>query len=279
MRALPQARRQREATNLNPAAPILLFDSGVGGLTVLAELRRVLPQAPMIYAADMAGLPYGAKTEAEVAARVCGLLGRMAERWQPRLICIACNTASTIALGMVREVLETPVVGTVPAIKPAAQLTHSGVIGVLGTEATVRQSYIDRLEAEFAHGRTLIRHGANGLVALAEAKLRGCPAPMERVLEELDGLLRHPHAEHLDTLVLACTHFPLLAEELRAALGGGVVFVDGAAGIARRIGALTAGQAFERAAPDRAVTTGSLTDFAALAPALAGYGLERLESF
>ena len=91
-------------------APILLFDSGVGGLTVLAELRALMPQAPVIYAADIAGLPYGAKTEAEIAARVSGLLGRMAERFQPRLICIACNTASTIALGMVRDALETPIV-------------------------------------------------------------------------------------------------------------------------------------------------------------------------
>ena len=97
-------------------SPILLFDSGVGGLTVLGELRKLLPAAPVIYAADIAGLPYGAKSEAEVAARVAGLLGRMAERYHPRLICIACNTASTIALGMVREVLETPIVGTVPAI-------------------------------------------------------------------------------------------------------------------------------------------------------------------
>ena len=119
-------------------SPIVLFDSGVGGLTVLGAMRKLLPQAPVIYAADMAGLPYGAKSEAEVAARVAGLLGRIAERYDPRLICIACNTASTIALGMVRDVLETPIVGTVPAIKPAAAMTETGVIGLLGTEATVR---------------------------------------------------------------------------------------------------------------------------------------------
>ena len=158
---------------LSPSAPILLFDSGVGGLTVLAELRELLPDAPVIYAADMAGLPYGTKTEAEVAARVAGLLGRMAERWHPRLICIACNTASTIALGMVREVLETPIVGTVPAIKPAAEITKTGTIGLLGTDSTVRQGYVDDLEREFAQGKTLLRYGASGLVALGEAKLRG----------------------------------------------------------------------------------------------------------
>ena len=142
----------------DPAAPILLFDSGVGGLTVLAELRKLLPEAPVIYAADTAGLPYGEKTEAEVAARVAGLLGRLSERFAPRLITIACNTASTIALGMVREVLHVPIVGTVPAIKPAAALTRTGAIGLLGTAATIRQGYVDRLEAEFANGKRLIRH-------------------------------------------------------------------------------------------------------------------------
>ena len=139
----------------DPAAPILIFDSGVGGLTVLDATRTLLPDAPVIYAADNAGLPYGNKTEAQIAARVAGLLGRMTERFRPRLVCIACNTASTIALGMVREVLEVPIVGTVPAIKPAAALTTTGVIGLLGTEATIRQGYVDRLEAEFARDKTL----------------------------------------------------------------------------------------------------------------------------
>ena len=262
-----------------PTAPILLFDSGVGGLTVLAEVRKVLPDAPVIYAADSAGLPYGAKSEAEVAARVCGLLGRMAERWQPRLICIACNTASTIALAMVREVLATPIVGTVPAIKPAAALTRTGAIGVLGTEATIRQAYVDRLEAEFASGKALIRHGANGLVALAEAKLRGAQVHPEAVRGELAGLLAHPDAARLDTLVLACTHFPLLAEELRAAFARDIQLVDGAQGIARRVAALTGNQRFERSGPDRAVTTGPLGDWRELATALARHGLTRLETF
>lgn len=260
-------------------SPILLFDSGVGGLTVLGKLRETLPDAPVIYAADIAGLPYGAKTEAEVAARVCGLLGRMAERWHPRLICIACNTASTIALAMVRDVLEVPVVGTVPAIKPAAAVTRTGVIGVLGTEATVRQSYVDRLEADFAAGKTLIRHGANGLVALAEAKLRGDLVSPANVRAELDGLLAHPDAGQLDTLVLACTHFPLLAPELAQVLGPQVRFVDGSDGIARRIATLTSGQSFERSMPDRAVTTGQVADWQRVAPALAHYGLDVLETF
>jgi glutamate racemase len=262
---------------LEAEAPILLFDSGVGGLTVLAELRQLLPRAPVIYAADLAGLPYGAKTEAEIAARVAGLLGRMSERFRPRLITIACNTASTIALGMVREVLNVPIVGTVPAIKPAAALTLTGTIGLLGTAATVRQKYVDDLEREFAQGKRLIRHAAPGLVAAAEAKLRG-EAPDPAVFEAAAaGLRGQPGGEAIDTVVLACTHFPLVEDELRAALGDGVRFVDGAQGIARRIAYLTQGQPFLRTSPDVAVVTGDLAEAEPLAAALTKYGLERLE--
>jgi glutamate racemase len=256
---------------VDSAAPILLFDSGVGGLTVLAELRKVLPEAPVIYAADTAGLPYGEKTEAQVAARVAGLLGRLSERYSPRLITIACNTASTIALGMVREVLEVPIVGTVPAIKPAAAMTRTGVIGLLGTAATIRQSYVDRLEAEFAKDKRLLRYAEAGLVPAAEALLRGesvDPAVFERAAL---GLRAQPGGEDIDTVVLACTHFPLVERELQAAFGPQVDFVHGAEGIARRIAFLTQGQEFAREVPDFAVFTGDTLDPAALAR----YGLER----
>ena len=263
---------------MQPEAPILLFDSGVGGLTVLAELRKLLPEAPVIYAADLAGLPYGEKSEAEVAARVAGLLGRMSERFRPRLITIACNTASTIALGMVREVLHIPIVGTVPAIKPAAALTKSGAIGLLGTAATVRQKYVDDLEREFAQGKRLIRYACPGLVEAAEAKLRGA-APDPAVFEAAAaGLRNQPAGNAIDTVVLACTHFPLVEQELRAALGDNVRFIDGAQGIARRVAYLTQGQPFLRASPDVAVVTGNMADAAPLAAVLKTYGLERLES-
>ena len=265
------------AATPDPASPILLFDSGVGGLSVLAELRKVLPQAPIIYAADNAGLPYGGKSEAEIAARVCGLLGRIAERFRPRLICIACNTASTIALGMVRDVLHIPIVGTVPAIKPAAALTKTGVIGLLGTEATIRQGYVDRLEAEFAADKLLLRSAAPELVIAAEAKLRGQAVNARVYTKAAEGLRSQPGGESIDTVVLACTHFPLVAEELAEAFGPGVSFVDGAAGIARRIAHLTEGQAIQRAAADMALFTRSDADIEALLPALASYRLDRVE--
>ncbi|MFK4002614.1 glutamate racemase [Qipengyuania sp. NPDC077563] len=264
---------------MNANSPILIFDSGVGGLTVLGELRKALPDAPVIYAADMAGLPYGAKSEAEIAARVSGLLGRMAERYRPRLICIACNTASTIALGMVRDVLEIPIVGTVPAIKPAAALTRSGTMGLLGTEATMRQTYVDNLEREFAVGKTLLRHGANGLVPLAEAKLRGEKVSVGAVADEVKALVLQPGGRDLDTVVLACTHFPLLEPELREAMGADITFVHGAEGIASRIAYLTSDHSFEREGPDFAVTTGELADFEKLDRAFANYGIEVLEKF
>ncbi|QGN56527.1 glutamate racemase [Novosphingobium sp. Gsoil 351] len=260
---------------MNPEAPILIFDSGVGGLTVLDAMRALLPDAPVIYAADNAGLPYGTKTEAQIAARVAGLLGRMTERFRPRLVCIACNTASTIALGMVREVLEVPIVGTVPAIKPAAALTRTGVIGLLGTEATIRQGYVDRLEAEFAHGKALLRHAAPELVAAAEARLRGEAVDPAVFARAAQGLRNQPGGAQIDTVVLACTHFPLLLPELIAAFGPGVRFVDGADGIARRIVFLTQGQAFARGHEDFALFTRDGSEIATLGPALTARRLMR----
>ena len=262
---------------MDASAPILLFDSGVGGLSVLRAVRAALPDAPVIYASDNGGLPYGPKSEAEVAARVCGLLGRMSERFRPRLICIACNTASTIALGMVRDVLAVPIVGTVPAIKPAAEATRTGTIGLLGTAATIRQGYVDRLEAEFAGGKRLLRFAAPELVGAAEAKLRGQPVDPAIFARAASGLRDQPGGTEIDTVVLACTHFPLLADELSAAFGPDVRFVDGAAGIARRIVHLTQGQTFARTAPDFALFTRADDGLALLQPALASYGLTRME--
>lgn len=262
---------------MDASSPILMFDSGFGGLTVLAALRETLPDAPVIYAADLAGLPYGEKTEAEVAARVAGLLGRMSERYAPRLACIACNTASTIALGMVRDVLEIPIVGTVPAIKPAAAITKSGTIGLLGTAATIRQRYVDDLEAKFASGKRLIRHAAPELVLAAEALLRNESVDDGVFQRAVDGLFDQSNGEQIDTVVLACTHFPLVEDRLQKVAGPDIAFIDGAHGIARQISRLTDGQPFMRCAPDRAVVTGDTKGD--LTHALARYGLGSVERF
>jgi glutamate racemase len=248
------------------SAPILFFDSGVGGLSVLEPTRALLPNAPIVYAADNAGFPYGTKSEAELAARVPALLGRLVERYRPRLAVIACNTASTIALDHVRAALDIPVVGTVPAIKPAAELSKTRVIGVLGTPATVRQPYVDDLTARFAADCTVLRYGSSALVEIAEAALQGVRPSLDRVAFELHGLINQPGGEKIDVIVNACTHFPLLEGDLIAVAPTGVQFVDGGEGIARRIAWLTRNQVWDDGPPQlRAVFTAlpppSLTDW------------------
>ncbi|MDZ3831163.1 MAG: glutamate racemase [Sphingopyxis sp.] len=261
-----------------PDAPILFFDSGLGGLTILEPTRALLPTAPVVYAADYAGLPYGQKSEAELAARVPALLGRLVERYRPRLAVIACNTASTIALAHVRAALDLPIVGTVPAIKPAALLTRSGVIGVLGTRATVRQPYVDDLSARFAAGQTVLRHGSPELVAAAEAKLHGAPVDPAVIARAIAGLREQPGGDAMDVIVLACTHFPLLADELAQAAGPGVRLIDGAGGIARRIAHLTEGQDWPAAASmGTAVFTRSDDHPPPPVSALARFGLGRID--
>ena len=263
-------------------APILVLDSGVGGLSVLGPIRALLPGLPIVYAADNAGFPYGTKTEAEIASRVPALLGRLVERYRPQLAVIACNTASTIALSHVRAALDLPVVGTVPAIKPAAEQSKTRVIGVLGTDATVRQAYVDRLAAEFAGDCLVLRHGSARLVALAEAKLAGETVTAADVAPELAGLLDQPGGDRMDMVVLACTHFPLLRAELAAAAPRPLGFVDGGAGIARRVAHLLGpeivglvGQGPQ--APGRAVFTRADPHVDALAVALKSFGLDTTE--
>ncbi len=264
---------------MDDAAPILLFDSGVGGLSILRALQVAAPRVPIIYAADFAGLPYGSKSEADIAARVPALLGRLVERYRPRLVTIACNTASTIALPPVRAALDIPVVGTVPAVKPAAERTRSGVIGLIGTEATIRQPYIDNLLRDHGRGVRLVRVAAPELVEAAERKLRGQRNDPATFAAVIDRLLSLPQAMGMDIAVLACTHFPLLAEELTAAAPPTLRFIDGAQGIARRILSLCdtdfcdsdpAGGLF--------VSTGPPKQAAPYKAGLARYGLTRFES-
>lgn len=267
-----------------PEAPILVFDSGIGGLSVLAKIQKALPLAPIVYSADYAGLPYGEKSEIEVATRVCAFLGRLSERYAPRLVVIACNTASTIALAHARAVLGVPIVGTVPAIKPAAEQTLSGVIGLLGTKATIRQAYVDRLEAEHAAGKKLLRHAAPELVAAAEAKLRG-EIPNAVIFEgAIAGLTNQDCGERIDRIILGCTHFPLVENELATAaraagLSGTLAFVDGSDGIARRVANLTQGQPWpDMPVAGKFITTGSVEQIEPYRPALQRYNLTQIMS-
>jgi len=259
---------------MDPAAPLLFFDSGVGGLSVLGPTRAMLPNAPIVYAADSAGFPYGKRTEEELATRVPALLGRLVERFRPRIAVIACNTASTIALDHARAALDIPVVGTVPAIKPAAELSKSRVIGVLGTEATVRQPYVDDLAARFAADCTVIRHGSPELVELAETKLAGQDISLEAVWAAIAPMVEQPRGDEIDVMVLACTHFPLLTDEITAAFPA-IVQVDGGPGIARRIAYLTQGQPWP-ASPSGGIAIFTAAHRAPLASALARFGLNEV---
>jgi glutamate racemase len=258
-------------------APILFFDSGVGGLSVLGPTRALLPTAPIVYAADSAGFPYGKRSEAEIASRVPALLGRLVERFHPRLAVIACNTASTIALEHVRSALDIPVVGTVPAIKPAAELSKTRVIGVLGTQATVRQPYVDDLAAKFASDCTIVRHGSPELVELAEAKLGGEEVSIQAVKAAAQPMFDATGGEGIDTVVLACTHFPLLEEELLAAFPH-VAYVDGGPGIARRIAWLTREQPWPQEPSGGTIIYTGAEGRRPLMGTLASFGLTEIKS-
>lgn len=263
---------------MGPEQPILVFDTGVGGLSILAPVRRLLPQAPIAYAMDREGFPYGLKPPSELSARIPALLGRLAEHVDPRIIVIACNTASVIALDPVRAALHLPIVGTVPAIKPAAEISQTRVIGVLGTESTVRQPYVDNLSREFARDCTVIRHGSARLVELAERHVAGDTPPAEEFRAVMDQLFDQPGAAAIDTVVLACTHFPLVEDQLAAAAPHPVTFVHGGDGIARRTAHLTRGQPWPDAAPPpTAILIGAGTGDEALFEGMRGYGFERFE--
>lgn len=263
----------------NSTGPLLFFDTGVGGLSVLREAQMLLPNAPVVYAADYAGMPYGMKSEEELSTRIPLLLGRLVERYKPQLVTIACNTASTIALDVVRSVLDIPVVGTVPAVKPASQITKTGVIGLLGTSATIRQPYVDRLANEFASDKKLLRFGAPDLVHAAEAKLRGEIPDSKIVDAAVIGLTSQKHGEMIDTVVLACTHFPLVQEELQKAFVRDIQFIDGSQGIARQIARLTSGMIWPKTAGGGVVvTTGPLDELFPYRAALQEFGFIEFEA-
>lgn len=213
----------------------LVFDSGVGGLSVLDAMVRANLALTMDYAADNAWLPYGSKSDADLRARCPALIAALAEALAPDVIVVACNTASTIALDAIRAAVRQPVVGVVPPIKPAAALTQSGVIGLLATPATVARAYTDDLIARFAADAHVIRVGSTALVAAAEAKLAGETPDPPAIREAVDALFNAPGGDALDVVALACTHFPLIVDELKGAAPRAIHWLDSGAAIARRV--------------------------------------------
>jgi glutamate racemase len=213
---------------------ILVFDSGLGGLTVYREVAAARPHADFVYVADDAGFPYGAVAEPALVTRVVALMGEMIEQHRPDLVVIACNTASTIVLPDLRKTFALPFVGTVPAIKPACAASLTKRVSVLGTEATVKREYTRALIRDYAGDCKVTLVGAKKLAAYAEDDLAGAEIGDDAIAAEIAAAFVDD-GRRTDTVVLACTHYPLLLERLRQVAPWPVNFIDPAPAIARRV--------------------------------------------
>ncbi|MCX0498777.1 glutamate racemase [Erwinia billingiae] len=256
---------------------VLVFDSGVGGLSVYEELRQLMPDLHYLYAFDNVAFPYGEKSEEFIVHRVVDIVEAVTRRYPLALVVIACNSASTVTLPALRARFDFPVVGVVPAIKPAARLTRNGIVGLLATRGTVKRPYTHELVARFASECKTEMLGSAELVELAEAKLQGKPVPLEEVRRILQPWLRMK--EPPDTVVLGCTHFPLLNEELQQVLPEGTRLVDSGAAIARRTAWLLENESPAAFSDDSNIAfCMDITEQAVqLMPVLKRYGFEKLE--
>lgn len=217
------------------SARILLFDSGMGGLTVARSVRHELPFAHLVYAADNAAFPYGAWDEQALVQRILLVMGELIALVEPSIVVIACNTASTIALSQLRETYKVPFVGTVPAIKPAAAQSKSGIVGVLATPGTVRREYTHALIHSFASHCEVVLHGAGRMAEIAERKLKGVPVDLDELKAEIAPVFRGEQGRRTDVVVLGCTHYPLLVDEMARVEPWVVRYIDPAPAIARRV--------------------------------------------
>ena len=218
---------------------LLVFDSGLGGLTVFAEIAKLRPDADLVYAADDAGFPYGRWAAPELVGRVAAVVGGLIERVAPDAVVIACNTASTLVLPDLRARFPAmPFVGTVPAIKPAAAQSRSKLVSVLATPGTVARDYTLALIAEFAADCRVNLVGSTRLASLAEAAMAGAPVPDSEVAAEIAPCFVAEGDRRTDSVVLACTHYPLLLETFARLAPWPVAWIDPAPAIARRVDAV-----------------------------------------
>ena len=256
------------------AVTILVFDSGLGGLTVFREVAKARPDAGYVYVADDAFFPYGGHGEAELVARVVDLMGELLETHRPDLVVIACNTASTLVLPHLRARFSVPFVGMVPAIKPACAGSLSKRVTVLGTQATVSREYTRALIRDFANGSDVALVGSRLLAEFAEAELHGAPVADPLIAQEFAPCFVDEGGRRTDTIVLACTHYPLLLERLERLAPWPVTFIDPAPAIARRVAELSGPKAAVAArSPAQIVFTSGRPPSAALAAALARFGI------
>ena len=258
---------------------ILVLDSGLGGLTVMAEVARARPDADYVYAADDAAFPYGSWQEGPLLRRVEAVVGRLVERHEPDLVVVACNTISTLVLPVLRARFALPFVGTVPAIKPAVSLSKTGRIAVLATPGTVRRDYTRGLVEAYGGSVAVDLVGSDRLAAQAECELAGDPVPDEAIRAEIAPcFVGDAEGRRTDVVVLACTHFPLLVERFRRLAPWPVTWLDPAPAIARRVTDLI-GPPTAQAAPHTrhlAIFTGGFGLSPALRGGLAARGLGRV---
>ncbi|HZD29777.1 MAG TPA: glutamate racemase [Xanthobacteraceae bacterium] len=253
---------------------ILIFDSGLGGLTVFREVAKARPDAHYVYVADDAFFPYGNHGEDELVARVGALMGELIAAHRPDLVVIACNTASTLVLPHLRTRFSVPFVGTVPAIKPACAASRTKRVAVLGTEATVSREYTRALIRDFANGSDVMLVGSARLARFAEDELRGAPIADELIAREITPCFADADGRRTDTVVLACTHYPLLLDRFERLAPWPVTFVDPAPAIARRVvGLIGSAASAEAPSPARVVFTSGRPPSAALGTALARFGI------
>lgn len=255
------------------APTILVFDSGLGGLTVHRELRRARPDARFIYCADDAAFPYGALTEGHLVARVLAVMQRLVNAHRPDCVVIACNTASTLVLPHLRARFALPFVGTVPAIKPACERSVSRMVSVLATPGTVARDYTKALIAEYGAGCAVTLVGSHRLADLAEQVMRGEAVDVAAIAAEIAPCFVRDGDRRTDAVVLACTHYPLLADAFRALAPWPVDWIDPAPAIARRVTQILGpARAAPAAGRGLAILTGGAAR-GALAPVFSGFGL------
>jgi len=258
------------------AAPVVLvFDSGVGGLTVYRETALARADARFIYVADDAGFPYGNQPETGLIARIVDVIGKAIATHAPDLVVIACNTASTLALVELRTRYTVPFVGTVPAIKPACAQSQSKRVAVLGTQATVSREYTHALIREFAGDCDVILVGSPKLATIAEHELSGTPVADAEIASEIAACFVDADGRRTDTVVLACTHYPLLTERFRKLAPWPVTWLDPAPAIARRVADLLRDRPVAaNAAPPQIVFTSGRAPSPALVKTLSKFGFE-----
>jgi glutamate racemase len=252
---------------------LLVFDSGIGGLGVVEQIRRLQPGATLTYLADNGFYPYGEKPDVLLIDRILAIIGTAIETTKPDAVVIACNTASTIALARLRETFPLPFIGCVPPIKPAAAASTTRQIGLLATPATIRRPYLQNLIDRFADGCSVHSLGTPLLADLAEQKFRGAPVPLATLQAAIAPLFAQSGG--IDSIALGCTHYTFLLPEFLA-LHPGLAWFDPALPVARQVQKITATLPDAATAAAIFLTTAPFPDHDIMAPRLAAYGFRAI---